>query len=201
MVEELDMSVGFHEGGNSGMLQVGMDRFEERGARHIITHTMEMMLACMAVIWGGVCERHPKVRIAFLELGGGWIARWLDRMDRHFDDKGFNDSGLKTRPSEMFKRNCWIAFEPVEHCLKRAGRLCRPEQDPVGDRLSASRRLLPWRTGDGAEADRRHARHDDRPGDVRRRQRILRAALTDVMRGWCYDPYTTRGSHSVSAGT
>jgi len=117
MVEELDMSVGFHEGGNSGMMQVGMDRFEERGARHIITHTMEMMLACMAVIWGGVCERHPKVRIAFLESGGGWIAGWLDRMDRHFDDKGFNDSGLKTRPSELFQRNCWIAFEPVEHCL------------------------------------------------------------------------------------
>jgi predicted TIM-barrel fold metal-dependent hydrolase len=35
-------------------------------------------------------------------------------MDRHFDDKGFNDSGLKTRPSELFRRNCWISFEPVE---------------------------------------------------------------------------------------
>jgi len=39
---------------------------------------------------------------------------WLDRMDRHFDDKGFNDSGLKIRPSELFQRNCWISFEPVE---------------------------------------------------------------------------------------
>ena len=84
-------------GRHGGMAQVGMDRFEERGARHIITHTMEMMLACMSVIWGGVCERHPKVRIAFLESGGGWIAGWLDRMDRHFDDKGFNDFGLTTR--------------------------------------------------------------------------------------------------------
>src|SRR5204863_512886 len=47
----------------------------------------------------------------------GWIAPWLDRMDRHFDDQGFNDSGLKTRPSELFKRNCWISFEPVEGSL------------------------------------------------------------------------------------
>src|ERR1700757_1681603 len=60
---EMDVAVGFHEGAGSGMPQVGIDRFEERGARHIITHTMEMMLACMAVIWGGVCERHPKIRI------------------------------------------------------------------------------------------------------------------------------------------
>src|SRR5881409_4075451 len=33
-------------------------------------------------------------------------------------DQGFNDSGLKTRPSELFQRNCWISFEPVEGSLK-----------------------------------------------------------------------------------
>jgi len=112
--EDLDMAIGFHEGGSSGMPTVGVDRFAGRAERHIVSHTMEMMLACLAVIWGGVCERHPKIRIGFLESGGGWIAPWLDRMDRHFDDQGFNDSGLKTRPSELFRRNCWIAFEPVE---------------------------------------------------------------------------------------
>ena len=105
-------------GASSGMPTVGVDRFEGRGARHIISHTMEMMLACMSVIWGGVCERHPKLRIGFLESGGGWIAPWLDRMDRHFDDRGFNDCGLKTRPSELFQRNCWISFEPVESSIK-----------------------------------------------------------------------------------
>jgi uncharacterized protein len=116
--EDLDFSIGFHEGAAAGMPQVGIDRFDGRGARHIITHTMEMMLACLAVIWGGVCEKHPKIRIGFLESGGGWIAPWLDRMDRHFDDQGFNDSGLTTRPSELFQRNCWISFEPVEGSLK-----------------------------------------------------------------------------------
>src|SRR5262244_1829327 len=118
--EDLDFSIGFHEGGSGGggMPTVGVDRFEGHGARHIISHTMEMMLAAMAVIWGGVCERHPKIRIGFLESGGGWIAPWLDRMDRHFDDQGFNDSGLKTRPSELFRRNCWISFEPVEGSVK-----------------------------------------------------------------------------------
>ena len=116
-VEELDMAIGLHEGASGGMPQVGVDRFETRGAKHIISHTMEMMLAAMSVIWEGVCDRHPKVRIGFLESGGGWIAPWLDRMDRHFDDQGFNDSGLSMRPTELFRRNCWISFEPVEGCL------------------------------------------------------------------------------------
>ena len=115
--QELDFCIGLHEGGSSGMPTVGIDRFEGRGARHIISHTMEMMLACMSVIWGGVCDRFPGSRIAFLESGGGWIAPWLERMDRHFDDEGFNDSGLSMRPSELFQRNCWISFEPVEGSL------------------------------------------------------------------------------------
>jgi Amidohydrolase len=59
--EDLDFSIGIHEGGNSGMPTVGIDRFEGRGAQHIISHTMEMMRACMSMIWGGVCERHPKL--------------------------------------------------------------------------------------------------------------------------------------------
>src|SRR4030088_1910503 len=117
-VEELDFAIGLHEGARGGMPPGGVDRFKNRGARHIISHTMEMMLAAMSVIWEGVCDRHPKVRIGFMESGGGWIAPWLDRMDRHFDDQGFNDSGLSMRPTELFRRNCWISFEPVEGSLK-----------------------------------------------------------------------------------
>src|SRR6059036_1194688 len=112
--EALDFAIGLHEGSGGGMPTVGVDRFEGRGARHIISHTMEMMLVALSVIWGGVCERFPRIRIGFLESGGGWVAPWLDRMDRHFDDQGFNDSGLQTRPSDLFHRSCWISFEPVE---------------------------------------------------------------------------------------
>jgi len=59
--EDVDMAIGFHEGGSSGMPTVGIDRFEGRAAKHIVSHTMEMMLACLAVIWGGVCEKQLKI--------------------------------------------------------------------------------------------------------------------------------------------
>jgi predicted TIM-barrel fold metal-dependent hydrolase len=39
-------------------------------------------------------------------------------MDRHYIDQGFNDSGLSMKPSEIFQRNCWISFEPVEGSIK-----------------------------------------------------------------------------------
>ena len=47
MAEELDFSIGFHEGSTTAMPTVGVDRFEDRAARHMISHTMEMMLAAV----------------------------------------------------------------------------------------------------------------------------------------------------------
>src|SRR5437773_4360725 len=102
--QDLDFSIGFHEGASGGMPTVGVDRFEGRGARHIISHTMEMMLVALSCIWGGVCERFPIVRIGFLESGGGWMAPWLVWMGRHLVELVFDVLGLKSSSSELFRR-------------------------------------------------------------------------------------------------
>ena len=113
--QELDFSIGFHESTSSGMAAVGVNRVRGFGAKHIVSHAMEMMLASLNIIWGGVCEQFPKVRFAFLESGGGWMVPWLNRMDRHFDRNAFDDANvLKMRPSDYFRRQCWISFEPIE---------------------------------------------------------------------------------------
>jgi uncharacterized protein len=116
---ELGFSVGIHGGSESGQPTLAMDRFPKGGAvRHVVAHTFEMVAAATSLIMCGVCDRFPKVKFAFLESGGGWMAGWLDRMDRHFDDKGMNDTHLTMRPSELFRRQCFISFEPVEGSLK-----------------------------------------------------------------------------------
>src|SRR3954452_13975747 len=48
---QLDFSIGFHEGSTNAIPTVGVDRSEsDRAARHMISHTMEMMLVLMSVI-------------------------------------------------------------------------------------------------------------------------------------------------------
>jgi hypothetical protein len=54
-------------------------------------------------------------------------------MDRHFDDRGFNDSGLTTRPNELFRRNRRMSFELIEGTLRYWRGLYRPEQNHIGD--------------------------------------------------------------------
>ena len=178
--EDLDFAIGFHEG--AGGRHAAGRRRPLRGPRraaHHHPHDGDDAGLRSAVIWGGVCERHPKLRVGFLESGGGWIAPWLDRMDRHFDDQGFNDSGLKTRPSEMFQRNCWISFEPVEGSLQA----CSPT-------ISAPNKIM-WATDyphpDGffpgapemvREAAGRRLGRDQAAGHGRRREGLLRAELS-----------------------
>jgi len=117
--QELGFSIGIHGGSESGQPTLAMDRFTRGGAvRHVVAHTFEMIAAATSLIMCGVCDRFPKVKFAFLESGGGWMAGWLDRMDRHFDDVGMNDTRLSMRPSELFHRQCFISFEPVEGSLK-----------------------------------------------------------------------------------
>lgn len=123
LAQELDMAMGFHEG-TGGMPAVGIDRVTGWTARHIVSHTMEMQLASVNVIWGGVCERFPKVRFGFLECGGGWMPSWLDRMDRHFLRGGnHGNEVLRMKPSDYFRRQCWISFEPIESTIKASAEL------------------------------------------------------------------------------
>lgn len=116
--QNLDFAIAVHGGAASGMASLGEERFRGFATGHCATHTFEMMAAAMSFLMCGICDRFPRLRVGFLEAGGGWITGWLDRMDRHVDDLGFNDTKLGTRPSDAFRRQCFISFEPTETSLK-----------------------------------------------------------------------------------
>jgi predicted TIM-barrel fold metal-dependent hydrolase len=65
-LERLNVPLGFHEGFGPYLPQVG-DRFgADIQMVHTACHPMEMMLAVISMIGGGVLERHPNLRAAFL---------------------------------------------------------------------------------------------------------------------------------------
>ncbi len=110
--QDLDVSMAIHVGG--GVPGLGADRFKAAGVAHVVSHTLEMMAACAGLLMCGICERFPKLRFAFMESGGGWIAGWLDRMDRHYEQESWNDGLISQKPSAIFERQAWISFEPIE---------------------------------------------------------------------------------------
>jgi predicted TIM-barrel fold metal-dependent hydrolase len=84
-LERLHVPLGFHEGFGPYLPQVG-DRFgADLQMVHTACHPMEMMLATISMIGGGVLERHPNLRVAFLEGNCGWVPFLLWRLDEHYE--------------------------------------------------------------------------------------------------------------------
>lgn len=104
-----------HEGcGFAPGATVGIDRFENGLFSHAISHPMEMMLSVLSIICGGVLERFPGLKVAFLEAGCGWAPFWLNRLDEHAELLGWELPWLTMVPSEYFRRQCVISCDPDE---------------------------------------------------------------------------------------
>jgi predicted TIM-barrel fold metal-dependent hydrolase len=117
--EEHDFAIAIHASAASvGMAVLGEERFSAgRAVRQCTWHALEMQAALVSFVMCGICDRFPGLRVGYMEAGGGWVAGWLDRMDRCYDDRGLNDTGLSMRPSDLFRRQCFISFEPIEGTL------------------------------------------------------------------------------------
>ncbi|MSO78020.1 MAG: amidohydrolase [Acidimicrobiia bacterium] len=82
-----------------------------------ISNPVDMMTTIAFMIGGGVLQRFPDLRVVFLESNGGWIVPWLERLDHHFHEFGFDVPWLNEEPSTYFRRQCWISFDPDESTL------------------------------------------------------------------------------------
>jgi uncharacterized protein len=114
--ERLGIAVGIHEATHSRLPTTGSDRFNTRFAMHACSHPLEGMMAFLTLLEGGVLERHPRLRVAFLEAGCGWLPYWLWRLDDlEYEHLAWEvKDTIKMKPSEYFRRQCFIACEPDE---------------------------------------------------------------------------------------
>ena len=111
---DLGVAICVHEGARTVLPQAGSDRYSEFG-RHIACHPIEQMLACLNFCADGVLERFPRLKVAHLESGCGWVPFWLERMDEHWEhDSQGSARTTKEKPSVYFKRQCWVSCEAGE---------------------------------------------------------------------------------------
>ena len=114
---DLGVAVCVHEGARSVLPQAGSDRYSEFG-RHIACHPLEQMLACLNFCADGVLERFPRLKVAHLESGCGWVPFWLERMDEHWEHESHGSARTtKEKPSSYFKRQCWVSCEAGEELV------------------------------------------------------------------------------------
>jgi len=126
--EELGIAVGLHTAAHARLQTAGADRFNTRFALHACAHPIEQMMTLLALIEGGVLERHPKLKIGFLESGCGWLPYWLWRLDEEYENLHWEvNDNVKMKPSEYFRRQCFIGIEPSEPYIPEMIRYIGPD--------------------------------------------------------------------------
>ncbi|PYN40412.1 MAG: hypothetical protein DMD95_21865, partial [Candidatus Rokuibacteriota bacterium] len=79
-------------------------------ASNITQFQMNMSNILTSMIFSGVFERYPRMKLVLGESGIGWIPYVLWRMDAEWEDQ-FKDLSLTMPPSEYWKRQCWATYQ------------------------------------------------------------------------------------------
>jgi predicted TIM-barrel fold metal-dependent hydrolase len=97
----------------------GENRFDSFICMHTIGRPAETIMQFVGLTYGGIPERFPKLRVAFLECGTGWVPYWLERMDEEWEKRGKVETPFcKQKPSEYISHGNWFfATEPEEEML------------------------------------------------------------------------------------
>jgi predicted TIM-barrel fold metal-dependent hydrolase len=114
-------------------------RDQVKAGRHVLTNIyftqaianpVDVMTTVCWLTAGGVCARFPGARFILLEANGGWLVPWLERLDHHAVKFSWDVPWLAMSPSEYFRRQCWISFDPDESMLAFTARspLCGAER-------------------------------------------------------------------------
>jgi predicted TIM-barrel fold metal-dependent hydrolase len=64
------------------------------------------------LIFGGVFERHPDLRVVCVEADAGWVPHWMYRADHAFDrHRNWLTADVTRPPSEYFRENVYVTFQ------------------------------------------------------------------------------------------
>ena len=138
-VQNADLSVTLHVGADGGYSPVPKSFYDnqKKVPTHVegdapndalaymaIQYNAELFLSAM--IFDGVLERFPKLRIGVVELGASWIISWMKHLDQSYKAfRKFQDlSQLKLLPSEYVLRQIKVtpfAGEDIGWILNSGG--------------------------------------------------------------------------------
>jgi predicted TIM-barrel fold metal-dependent hydrolase len=109
--EAVGLPVSFHIGRGTSQVRVAPGSWELAAFSAVGPMQLDEPLAMM--IYSGVLERHPKLRLVLAESGIGWLPYFVARLDaageKHIPKA--KDYQLKAKPSEIFRRQVYATFE------------------------------------------------------------------------------------------
>ncbi len=119
--EKLGVPVCFHPAASPNQDQA-VHRFRGQSNEAVLINAfrnpIELMFAVGSFCAGGVLERFPKLRVAFLEGNCSWLPWALYRLDERWEmRKDYCNESMSMKPSDYFLRQCFISVDVEEDLL------------------------------------------------------------------------------------
>jgi len=119
------LPVNFHANPSGGSRQMGVGVTTAQPRNQALMRVANFPMGAMgelmsAVVFSGICDRHPGVRFVLEEAGVGWVPFLFWRFDREYDFGGPDsrvfkpDIELSKKPTEFVKRQLFFTFEVEE---------------------------------------------------------------------------------------
>jgi predicted TIM-barrel fold metal-dependent hydrolase len=115
-IERLGVPLAFHGGGQTYLTpDFSLQVFDKLMMWHTFSQPLGIMFVAVSLCSGGVLERFPSLRVALLEGNCAWAPWLFHRLDEHYEWVGWHEArDLCMRPSEYFRRNCFLSVEADE---------------------------------------------------------------------------------------
>jgi predicted TIM-barrel fold metal-dependent hydrolase len=126
--ERLNCPIAIHGAPSQG---IGIDFYTRFAQTQSMEHPLAQMIQLTSMVYDGVFERFPRLRVAFLEAGAGWVPYMMDRLDRSYEawvGAEYKEFGewVKRRPSEYIASgriffSCEGSEESLGYAIQRIG--------------------------------------------------------------------------------
>jgi predicted TIM-barrel fold metal-dependent hydrolase len=116
---DLGCAIGIHSAPGMNVPLPAAGRFSNYAQVHLLSFPVDQMVAFTALATGGVLDRCPGLRVAFLESGVGWVPYFLHRTHEHREKLAHLLPDMKSDPRDLLERGqCYFSFEAEEPLLE-----------------------------------------------------------------------------------
>jgi predicted TIM-barrel fold metal-dependent hydrolase len=115
--ERLGVPLAIHASGGVGGADVEATAFDQFIAVHTVGHPFPQMFQLTGMIFGGIPELFPQLRLMYLEAGASWVVYWMERMDREYKLRAVEAPLCKAKPSDYIRSGRLFFSCEADECL------------------------------------------------------------------------------------
>lgn len=98
--QELGALLAVHAAPTQG---IGVDGFDRLIEVRTLSHGFGQMIQMTSMIYSGVYDRFPRLKVAYAEAGCGWVPYLMERLDLEYEHRSNQAPDCKVLPSEHLK--------------------------------------------------------------------------------------------------